>query len=57
MKDYKKKYSPQSHRKMYFDVKKELDVARIEQLMNKVSPASPYESSAKASKNSQMNEV
>ena len=28
---------------MYFDVKKELDVARIEQLINEVSPTSAIE--------------
>ena len=32
-----------STRKMYFDVKKELDVARIEHLMKEVSPASQLE--------------
>ena len=33
---------------MYYDIKKELDVARIEALMKEVSPASRTSSDAKA---------
>lgn len=45
-----KKLSPQTNRKMYFDVKKELDVARIESLIKQVSPARiTTETSARAS--------
>ena len=45
-----KKLSPQTNRKTYFDVKKELDVARIESLIKQVSPARiTTETSARAS--------
>ena len=39
---------------MYYDVKKELDVARIEHLMKEISPASNAESSAKQSINTSL---
>ena len=36
---------------MYFDVKKELDVARIEQLMKQATPNSAVEANLKTSAN------
>ena len=53
-----KKLSPQTNRKMYFDVKKELDVARIESLIKQVSPARiTTETSARASNASKLQSV
>jgi len=42
---------------MYFNVKKELDVARIESLIKQVSPARKTETSARASNASKLQEV
>ena len=44
-----------SMRKMYHDVKKELDVGRIEYLMKEVSPASNKEGDAAASSSADVN--